>query len=680
MATLTLPQEDVRFPQAQGYDARIDDLYVRAAPGDGIDLSIYTQDSLAERRDDEGSFYENVLSIGYAWDRTDWSGGEGLDWDPTDRALSDAERDLFRIRYWDSSFLDVSAGDPGIPYTLDLTKKFGIWAGTATAPVDITASESLLFVASGVDVDWYPDWTTFTPDDSDTLPSAVVALAAAPNGVCMAVLTSGDISVRPNGAAAFVDGLYTVAGNRKALACWYAKGRFIVAFHDTDDDIYELSEVTSTDAWAANLTEAIIDTADAAFWSVVDSGPAVVAACGDGTVRTYTPFLDSSDPALVGQLISRGRTTMPTGEIPYLLGDIEDLLIILTLATDPDDATTNRVHAYSAEVLDARFDYGVGNRQHKRVWNGTGTIASVTHSMVSRRDELFFTVHEDDATAEVWRFDAVTAGLSRHSQVGTDKATALLSFLNTLGGVTDGNDVFVDGVTFNDIGVLITPNITFGLNTPINWVAVVIEARQLGNGATIELYRSTDPSAITDENHASWVLMRRLSSNAQSGIETAMQNITSRTLAMMLKVTPTSDNLITAQVTRLAVRGLPQHRDMLVDLPVNISDLIEVPGRQPVRVPGWGNVIHNALLDKRGDHVELELYNPPLVFRGIVSNIVEPTSWISPRGSAGQRCIVQFRGQRVTEGGSQSAITGDSLTGLGLMGISTTGIGNAGPS
>ena len=88
--------------------------------------------------------------------------------------------------------------------------------------------------------------------------------------------------------------------------------------------------------------------------------------------------------------------------------------------------------------------------------------------MVSRRDELFWTIYEDDTTDEVWRFDAVTAGLSRHSQVGTDKASALISFLNTLGGVTDGNDVFLDGTIFNDEGVIITPNITFGLNTPIN--------------------------------------------------------------------------------------------------------------------------------------------------------------------------------------------------------------------
>ena len=118
----------------------------------------------------------------------------------------------------------------------------------------------------------------------------------------------------------------------------------------------------------------------------------------------------------------------------------------------------------------------------------------------------------------------------------------------------------------------------------------------------------------------------------------------------------------------------------MVDLPINISDLIEVPGRQPTRIPGWGNTIHKALLDRVGDHIELEIYNPPLILRGVVDNLLEPTPWISPRGSAGQRCILQFRGNRVTEGGSQSAITGNSLTGMGLMGISTTGIGNAGPA
>ncbi len=682
--TLTLPQLNVKFPQAQGFDARIDDLYVRAAPGGGIDLSIYTKDSLAERRDDEGSFYENVLDLGYVWARTQWFGGEGLDWDPPDRTGLQGDLSLDLIRFWDSSFLDISAPGASEPYTLNLTKQFQAWPGTlgGIGPGDMAASSAHLYVAHEDDVKTYESWTNTTPVTTINVGTLILVLAVAPNGSTMLITSDGKIWYRRFDLGAYTMVLDPIAGGRPpAQGVWFTKGRFIVGLSNTDTA--ELLEVTPA-ADGLSVTDVVIDTATGTFASVVSSGPALVSACTDGTVRTYTPFLDSNDPAAVGQLIPRSRFELPTGERPILLGDIANILVILSLASSTNNPLGNEVRAYTAEVLDARFDYSIGNVQLKRTWLDTSEVIDTKRTMITTRDELFFTVHEVDDIAYLWRFDAVTTGLSRHRLAApliTDRTTAMVRFQDVIGGI--GNlfiDLFYEDTLYYDEGYIITPNITFGLNTPINWTALVVEARNLGQGATIEVYGSTDPNAITDPDDPSWVLMRRLTSNAQSGIETAIQNITSRTFAMQIKMFPTRDNLISPELTRLAVRGLPQHRDLMVDLPINISDLIEVPGRQPVRIPGWGNVIHEALLDRVGQHVELEIYNPPLVLRGVVDNLLEPTSWISPRGSAGQRCILQFRGNRITEGGSQSSITGNSLTGMGLLGISTTGLGNAGPT
>lgn len=684
--TLTLPQAEVRFPRAQGFDARIDNLYVRAAPGGGVDLRVYTRDSLAERRDDEGSFYENVLDLGYVWARTQWHGGEGLDWDPPDRTGLQGDLALDLIRFWSSESLDVAPPGEGEPYTLNLSHKFQDWQGTVVTQIaDMSASNEFLFIADGQLVSWYDSWTNTTAVDSVSVGVTIFSMVVAPNGSVMVGGGDGHLYYKRFDHSAFTDVFNPlVVGRPQVAGVWFTKGRFIVGLSNTSTA--ELLEVTPA-ADGLSVTEVIIDTAVGAFWSVVDSGPALVAACSDGTVRTYTPFLDSNDPSLVGQLIPRGRTQMPGDELPYLLGDIEGLLLILTF-TGVNVVGGAEARAYSAEVLDARFDYSIGNRQLKRSWATTNESGLVLKEMVATRDELFFVISDivDGVEEEfVWRFDAVTTGISKHRQSGPPNPVGLavrpfLRFEDQIGGVTAFSDVFYDDPEFEDTGYIITPNITFGLNTPINWIAIMVEGRQLGNGATIEIYRSTDPEAITDKDDPSWALIRRLHSNQQTNIETVIANTTARHIALQVRITPTTDNLISAELTRVAIRGLPQHRDFMVDIPINISDLIEVPGRQPIRISGWGNVIHTALLDIVGNAIELEVFNPPLVLRGVVDNLLEPTPWISPRGSAGFRCILQFRGNRTTEAGAETAITGDSLTGLGLMGISTTGLGNAGPS
>ena len=674
----TLLPTIARFPKGQGYGARLGNLYVRVAADREMPLRIYTQDSLAERRDDQGSFYENVLDLGYAWARTQWRGGEGLDWDPPDRTLAQGELSLDGIKFWDSELLDIAHGEPGQPYTLALVKKFQDWGGATTTPVDLTVSDDQIFIADDDTVSWYPDWTTFTADDSHIFgTSDPIAIAAAPSGVCMAITVDGHIHVRAQGSTSFAD-LYTPTGNRDALGVWYVKGRFIVAFVDTDVDSHELSEVTTTDAWVADLTEAVIDTADAAFWSVVDSGPAVVSACGDGTVRTYTPFLDDSLPANVGQLIPRGRTPVPTGESAYLLGDINGILFILTSAPNADDPTTFDIFAYMSEVLDGRFDYSVGSLQLQRSWIAAPAISDVTGAVVSRRDELMFPIAEASGLEYLWRFDAVTLGMSRHQKLGLFESSGLVTYEGIIGGRNDNDDVVhVDILNFEDEGYVISPNVTFGLNTDLNWVASVVEAFSLGDGAQIEIFRTTDPEAINDPDDPNWIIIRRLSSDQQSGVEVPMVGVTSRTLAMMVKLKANNSNDTTPELSRLAIRGMPKHRDWIIELPVNVSDVVEAHGRVPVRIPDWGNTIHRGLLDLQGTHLEIELYDPPLLFRGIVSSVLEPVTWISPRGASSARCIVELRGNRIV-GETSGTPTGDAGTGIGLTGVATTGIGQSG--
>ncbi len=685
----------VTAPRAKGFGARINDFYVRLAPDNESELRYYTRDSLAERRDDRGSFYENVLDLGYAWNRTDWSGGEGLDWDPPDRTVLQGEINLVGIRVWNSRSVDVSAPGAGEPVTLDITRKYQPWLGQVVTQLgDMAASTQHLFLVDGSVVRWYDSWTNIFEVDSFDLGTLVFHLAVAPNGSAMATGADGKVYYRLFSSNTFVEVFDPLGvGRPQAAGVWFVKGRFIVGLSNTN--VAELLEVTPA-ADGLSATEVVIDTAVGRFLSIVDSGPALVAACDDGTVRTYTPFLDSNDPSLIGQLIPRGRLDMPSSEIPILLGNMQGILVIMALGSVFTPTGGHALRIYTSEVLDARFDYSVGNVQLIRTWDNATNFADPNAEMVTTRDELFFVVSEIDPTIQLgnnveylWRFDAVTAGLSRHSYTfpgnsHSKSSKAWVRFQDQLGGQTYFDDVFHEDVVFEDgkgnlfpevASYLITPNITFGLNTDLNWLSTIVEARQLdGQGAEIVISRTTDPEAIKDVNDPSWAVVRRLTSNEDSGIELPMTDITSRTLAIKIELIPSNDGLSTPQLTRFAVRGLPKHRDWIVELPVNVSDNINVTHRMPLRIPHWGDRVHNALLDLQGKNVELEVFNPPMLFRGIVSNIMERTRWISPRGASGSRCVVEFRGILL----DQETDAGDWLTGIGVTGIAITGIPQSG--
>ena len=222
---------------------------------------------------------------------------------------------------------------------------------------------------------------------------------------------------------------------------------------------------------------------------------------------------------------------------------------------------------------------------------------------------------------------------------------------------------------------MIFPNITFGLNTPITWLSTVVEAHNLADqGAQVELWRSSKPQAILDWQDPSWVLVQRISSQGGSNVEIPLVNLQSRTLALQLRMKSSDAQSKSPAVTRIAIRGIPSHRDFIMQIPVNISDTVSVPGRTPSVVPGLGYSLHSEILSLVGDSVEAALIDPPVLFRGIVNNVSEPVQYLSERGSVTRYCMVELRGTRLT---STEVATGDDGLGLGLLGVATLGIGQS---
>ncbi len=675
-------------PKAEGYNIKVGPNWFRTVAGPDTPIQIGTRDSLAPRQDQAGSIYQNVLDIGYAWGRTDLSGGEGLDFDPREIALERNQTDLDLIRFWDSENIENERPDTqGDQYKLELARTFET-SGIAPAGVlaDIAVSSLHIYVAHGEDVSQYDDWDGAGEILMTGLPGAgetVVAIAAAPNDTVMAVVSpSGDVYVAPATTTVF-ELAYDASVQMKPLArgIWYLQGRFIGSGFTAPDSSFLFELVWDGTDWTGAPLE--LDTADAEFFSVVESGPAIVAACDDGTVRTYTPDSQGTTPTM--NLIPRARTTMPEGESPILLGSNANVLLIMTTADhEIDDRQELRI--YQAEVLDARFDYVVGQLQLRREWRASQHEGLVTRSMTNTRDTILFFVKEESTgpsgfqvveDESLWRFDIVTSGLTRLAITKDVNLNGIAVFDQFIGGIDfDANTVLVSDPDIHQTsGYVIFPNITFGMNTPITWIATIIEAHDLvDTGGQVELFYSTDPTAILDPNDPTWVLAQRLSSQGSSNLEVPFLDVKSRTLSLQLRIKASTGLSISPKVTRIALRGIPAHRDLIMLVPFNISDYVSAPGRRPIRVPGLGESLHSQVLDLVGSSVEVILLDPSVGFRGVVNNVSEPVEFVSQRGSVTRYAMVEFRGQRLTQTVSP---TGDAGTGLGLMGIAIMGIGQS---
>jgi hypothetical protein len=330
---------------------------------------------------------------------------------------------------------------------------------------------------------------------------------------------------------------------------------------------------------------------------------------------------------------------------------------------------------YEAEVLSEQFDFIVGNAQLLRSWSRTTEDISITKKMPVSRDAAFWTMEEEGTLDTAWSYNAISGGVYRTNVLSAD-VTAPIVFNSLFGVITTAgdpaNDVLVQDITArHPFGYVISPNINFGLNTKINWIAAVLEGQGLAEaGDQIELWISDDPEAIHDTDHFTWRLITRINHPSQSGIEVPILGLQSNSLALQVKMYPVEGGSKSPVLTRFAVRGFPAHRDFLLDIPVNVSDTVSMPGRMPYRIPGLGNVIHRDLLGRSGDSVQVEVLDPPFTIGGVLDQVIEPVEYVSDRGSVSRYCRVVIRG-KFLEG---TVVGTNAGLGIGDLGIALLGV------
>jgi hypothetical protein len=283
-------------------------------------------------------------------------------------------------------------------------------------------------------------------------------------------------------------------------------------------------------------------------------------------------------------------------------------------------------------------------------------------------------IHESTTETNLWRYYLPTAGIARDLSVThtadsdakvlgitqTGTSTPLFTF------VVSGVGVYKEKTTYVSSGYLITALADFYTSEKKQWVGAKLNTNGVSAG-TVELATSTIPTDIDNIDSPTWQNQITIASGV-GGDEEVLELVDGRWITAKLTIT-TSDTSQSPELLSFAIRGFQLVNDLVVDMPINISDQIERPFRKALRINGQGELIYQALRNKEGKNVQLEIFRPDTLLRGIIENVSSPIEEISPRGSVTQYCIVRFRGSKVIATSSSGQGLGIQLLGVNNLGI-----------
>ena len=659
MAVLPSPSNTSQ-PQAQGFEANLDDLFLRFAVGPGRQMQINTAPLQAQAIQTSETPEDFQQEFGQIYSRTDFRGGEGLD-----KAHRREGTPTDFQRFWDSKGINVFHADEDTSYSVKLLN-------------DIE-QKTLTFSSDNNYLAQTTNGYMYITDDTDVYQST-------DEGVTWTAMTSTSISYTIHGIAAFGNDLFVVAGdgstNKQLLSyvqstdtwtdevlgssftgyftgIWFAKGGLFVSGKSTTAEyLWESSPFTKNFSGDFQSTSALIVTEPThEFTSVIDAGAVVLAGHTDGNI--YSLKIDGGTWSL------KGQTQISFEEI-HSLAASEGLVFI---GTKGFQSNTGRF--FTADLTVADNLYVLTNRQLVKQWDNG--VDQSPHSMFVTRDSVYMGIHESATETNLWRYYLPTAGIARdisitHSSDSDAKITGITLTGTTVPkfiAVVDGVGVFKETDTYVSTGYIISSLADFYTSEKKQWVGAKLNTNGVSSG-TVELATTTVPLDINNVDSPTWEPQISVASGT-GGEEEVLELVQGRWMSVKLTIT-TSDTSQTPEMLSFAVRGFQLVNDLVVDMPINISDQVERPFRKALRVNGQGELIYQALRNKEGQNVQLERFRPDTLLQGIIENVSSPVEEISPRGSVTTYCLVRFRGSKVISTSS----SGEGLA-IGLLGVKRLG-------
>jgi hypothetical protein len=638
MAVLPSPA-NTTAPQSQGFEANLDDLLLRFAVGPGRQMNINTAPLQAQAIQTSETPEDFQQEFGQIYSRTDFSGGSGLD-----KAHKRNASEVDFSRFWDSSGIDVFSGKAvGQEYKVSLLHATEEVSSGSTSATNLYMQElsGVIYYADGAVLKKIatPLTSAVTTDGTPSGGNNITGMAVL--GTKLYLVANGDIYVR-NSAGSFA-----VHNNHKTFdKIWSIKGRLISS--GTNGELYEVDGTSNPSTIKALPT-------GNTWTDMCDAGAVAMATADDGYIYSFAD--ESSTLTLKGQ-------TFVEGEVPNAIDSAQGFVFYGT-ATNTASGKIGRL--YRAEVTNANNLYVLVNSQLIKQWgNGTTTLDQAPYKIVSTRDSIYTGIKDTASKTHLWRYYLPTGGIARDLEFAEGGIVEGISvFSDNIFATVSGGGIYRETTNYVSAGYIITALGDFYTSEKKQWVGAKLNTNDVSTG-TVKLSTSTIATDINNTSALTWQEQVSINSGT-GGEEEVMSLVSGRWIAGKIDIT-TDDQTQSPELLSFAIRGFQLVNDLVVDIPVNVSDQVERPFRKRLKVNGQGELVYQALRNKEGKNVQLEIFRPDTLLRGIIENVSSPIEEISARGSVTTYCLVRFRGSKVIQISTAGEGLGIALLGTGRLG------------
>jgi len=627
-------------PQSQGYDGSIDNVLIRLAVSKGSPLQDITAEAAPPRVDTASDAEDIRDEVGRRYSRSDMSGGAGLDFLHERGGPEDAA-----TRFWDSKGVDVFNSDRGGIYETILHHRTS--QDTAVAGIiDVFEILGIAYYATATDLHIVGGASVATP--------------------------TGVTKVLAMGKSAYT--LDSTGVGRWDVGTW---SRVSVSAVATRDDMWAVKSriLTVEDNILYDATDdSILLTLPAAdtVTDVVDVGPAIVVLGTTGSMYFFA--LDQN-----GILTQAGESPF-TDEVPVLISESFGILGIVTTAPTEAGGVVTRFYtgtlavAGAYDIADLQLIYQVGER--------TSTDDHTPQFMFATRDSIYTAIREAGETATtLWRYFLPTGGYARAHEFDTGSADDVLSVVeidDRMYAALGSDGVWKEDDEFVVSGYVIGPLADFFTSDTKQWIGADLTGGDLPVGTDLELYDTNDPDLITNEASTSWQLVAQLQDGLSQISVSDLSGRDARYHAAKVVYRSDGTRLLSPALRAYSFRALPNpDRDVLLRLPLNVSDQIESPGRRAVSIPGRGQAIEEALRAFEGQHVLIELFRPALQVRGLVEQFEATIETIPQWGAVRRVMYARIRGTDITVYETVTIQTDNDTLGQNILGRVLLGVGDS---
>ena len=628
---------NISNPKRYGYDVRIDDILLRSAVGPGREMQIQSSDVQEGQINVKQNPEDFTSNLGRIYSRNDFSGGSNLD---TAHRANGKPND--NTRFWDSQGVDVFNNDLGTAYNTQLlhtTEREQTLSSAvshmAVVGTDIYVSDDELLYKS---TDGGDNFSVIT--EGLTAGYQIKGLAAhgdllyitANNGSAGEIekLTSGGVSTQMMSAAVY-DKIFSV------------KGQLLVsignALHAYDGNTTVGSAIVTLPSGQT-------------FTDATDAGAVVLVTATDGRIYSLKD--------ISGTLTLKGQTEIP-GEQVTCIVQSQGQVFYGTKEVQTGSKVIGRLYRANLTVADDL--YVLAQNQLIKQWDEDG-IDNSPNTLFTTRDSVYTGVKETASTSFLWRYYLPTAGIARYYKASAG---------GTINNIVHVNEKFLFTVTsdgvyqqtsdFETEGFIVLSAADFFTAESKQFVGAELSTLSLPTNTSVEVFYSTQFEALNDPNDSSYV--KAFTQTSGTGDSEKQISEVSRYIVGKL-VLKSTNGANTPQVKSVQFRALARPELVVAQIPINISDRVERPGRKPLRVKGLGDALYDSLRSKEGDSVTLELFDPSEIIRGVVERISYPINSNVERGSITQYAIITVRGTRQPV---VSDITSTELLGIQALGL-----------